>query len=332
MVSGEHTVLKVVQDHVCKKYPTKVRGIMGPEPEDVKEMVILNRVVQWRCHRLTLEADSRHVEVLLLELGLETSKGAHCVHVDHKVEEGDEVALSREETSRFRSIAARCNFLAADRLDIQFVCKEICRRMSAPTLGDWKLVKKLVRYLAAHRRKVLHFRVQAPPQHLDVVVDSDYAGCRRTRRSTNGGMAMWGSHILKTWSTTQSVVALSSGEAEFYSLVRGACEGMGILALNRDIGGDVAQMVASTDSAAAKGIASRRGIGKVRHLDTRTLWVQDLMCKGTMRVKKLDGEQNPADILTKYLGAAKLQHLMSKIDLYDEQGRSNLIPGLHRSG
>ena len=91
-------------------------------------------------------------------------------------------------------------------------------------MSDWAKVRKLERYLRKHPRTGtcgLHGRdVQS---NLQVYVDTDYAGCPRTRRSTNGGLVMHGSHLLKTWASTQTVVALSSGEAEYYGEVKGMC-------------------------------------------------------------------------------------------------------------
>ena len=49
-----------------------------------------------------------------------------------------------------------------------------------------------------------------------VWADIDNAGCPVTRKSMSGGVVMLGSRVVKGWSTTQSVRALSSGEAEYY--------------------------------------------------------------------------------------------------------------------
>ena len=94
-------------------------------------------------------------------------------------------------------------------------------------------------------------------------VDTDYAGCPRTRRSTNGGLVMHGSHLLKTWASTQTVVALSSGEAEYCGVVKGMCEALGIKGIAKDVGLDFS-ITLSTDSSAAKGIATRKGLEKVK--------------------------------------------------------------------
>ena len=142
------------------------------------------------------------------------------------------------------------------------------------------MLRKMAKYMKAHPRLVVDFKFQAAPHVVTVYVDTDYGGCRRTRRSTNGGMAILGGHLLKSWSTTQTVVALSSGEAEYYGVAKGACEGIGIAGIIEDLTGIRMQIDMATDSSAAKGIAHRKGVGKVKHLETRTLWVQDQIARG----------------------------------------------------
>ena len=133
---------------------------------------------------------------------------------------------------------------------------------------------------------------------LEVYVDSEWAGCKRTRVSTSGGLAVWGSGFLKSWSSSQGSVALSSGEAEFYAAVKGAAEGLGIQALLADLGWNV-EVKLLQDSTAAKGTASRIGLGRIKHMDVRYCWIQDCVRKKRITCKYIAGSENPADILTK---------------------------------
>ena len=98
--------------------------------------------------------------------------------------------------------------------------------MSKPTEAAWQALKRLCRYLVGVPRMISHYRWQTV-DHVDVYADSDWAGCPRTRKSTSGGCAILGAHPIKTWSSTQSSLALSSGEAEFNGVVRGAGVGLG---------------------------------------------------------------------------------------------------------
>ena len=100
-------------------------------------------------------------------------------------------------------------------------------------------LKRLGRYLRRRPRLFWHYPYQRADR-LEVYSDTNWAGCIRTRKSTSGGCLMLGSHVLKTWSATQASLALSSGEAEFYGVVKGASIGIGMRALYRDIGLDIA--------------------------------------------------------------------------------------------
>ena len=84
---------------------------------------------------------------------------------------------------------------------------------------------------------------------------------------------MLGTHTIKTWSSTQSSISLSSGEAEFYGVVRAAGIALGQQSLLRDFGHDVRVRV-WTDSSAAIGICQRQGLGRLRHIETQSLWIQ----------------------------------------------------------
>ena len=107
-----------------------------------------------------------------------------------------------------------------------------------------------------------------------------------------------GGAAVKSWSRNQKVRALSSGEAEFYAIVSGVAEGLGMMTLAADLGWR-STVVLWTDSNAAKGICGRKGLGKLRHMETKWLWVQDVVRSGRIKVRKVAGASNPADILTK---------------------------------
>ena len=118
--------------------------------------------------------------------------------------------------------------------------------------------------------------------------------------------------MAKSWSSTQGSVALSSGEAELYALVKGAAEAIAMKSLMADLGVD-GRMLLRVDSTSAKAIASRRGVGKVKHMETRFLWVQEKVRKGDLVVKKIAGTINPADVLTKPKSCNEFLSLMGPL-------------------
>ncbi len=225
----------------------------------------------------------------------------------------------------YRGSAARANYLSADRMDVQFAAKEICRFMSAPTQHSWQALRRLCRYLVGLPRLVYCYAWQ-DVDSIDVYTDTDWAGCPRTRKSTNGGCALVGSHTIKTWSSTQTGVSLSSGEAEFNGVVRGAGVGLGYQSLLKDLGVDLPVRV-YTDSSAAIGISTRQGLGKLRHLDTHTLWIQQAVRTGKVDLRKVLGEVNPADLFTKHsLSRERLKGLVALFGCHFRRGRAESAP------
>ena len=77
---------------------------------------------------------------------------------------------------------------------------------------------------------------------------------------------MIGDHLIKAWSSTQPIVAMSSGEAEYYAMVKGASTALGLQSMASEVGYPLS-IVLCVDSSAAIGISSRRGLGKVRHIE-----------------------------------------------------------------
>ena len=139
-----------------------------------------------------------------------------------------------------------------------------------------------------------------------------------------------GSHTAKTWSTTQSSIALSSGEAEFNGVVRGAGIGLGYQSLLRDLGQDLPLRV-WTDSTASIGICSRQGLGKLRHLYTHTLWIQQAVRTGRVDLRKVLGDVNPADLFTKHsLSRERLKKLVSIFNCHFYGGRAAAAPLLRK--
>jgi hypothetical protein len=271
------------------------------------------------------EADPRHAEILVRGLtdGLH-SIGTPGVRLKTAVEVDE--PLAEYEARLFRSSAARANYLGLDRPDMAFAAKELCRRMGAPTRTDLEALRRLAKYAAGQPRVVYQFNWQEPGQ-LNVYVDTDFAGCTETRRSTSGGCALLGSHLLKHWSTTQKVVTLSSGEAELAGVVKGVGEALGLQSFARDLGIVVGIRV-HADSSAAIGICRRSGIGRVRHLAVGQLWVQERLKVGDFALHKVAGEMNPADLLTKHVPRECLERHVVALGVRPEAGRAASAPAV----
>ena len=251
------------------------------------------------------------------------AKAAKAMEFDSKGE-----VLTASEATLFRALAARANYLAMDRPETAFATKELYRFFATPTKTGVEQLKRLIRYLAGARRLVWKFGFQTGgSDDLTVYVDTDFAGCHVTRRSTSGGAACRGQHLIKHWSTTQSTVALSSAEAELTGISKGAAQGLGLQTIAADLGITLSIKVLS-DATAAIGISRRRGLGKVRHLATADLWMQDRIRKNDFSLEKILGADNPADMLTKHVSRDLLEKHMLTLGLFYEDGRAESAPAI----
>ena len=186
----------------------------------------------------------------------------------------------------YRSAAMRLAYLAQDRPELCFASKEVAWCMQAPDEAAWLALKRAVRYCLGAPRIVWKFDRQNPVSFIDVWSDSDHAGCRRTRRSTSCSVLMHGGHLLRASSTTQTVISLSSGESEFYALVKAVSMALGAEEMGRDIGVVLKPRV-KYDAAAGAGIASRRGVVRVRHLHTPSWWAQRFVQEGRVTLAEV---------------------------------------------
>ena len=324
-VLGRDEDLDYFQNGIQGEFEVKVRGRLGSGKNDDKCMRILNRIVRWTDAGLRVEADPRHVEILIKEMGLGEANAVKTPGVkDRDKGEHGEQPLDKAEASMYRSCVARANYLAQDRPDIAYAVKEACRDMANPTTSSWEKVKRVVRYLKGEPRVVYEYNWQNH-EDISVYVDTDWAGCFKTRKSTSGGAIMRGGHLLKHWSSTQQTIALSSGEAELKGIVKGAAEGLGLQNIGRDL--DIHYDIhVYTDASAAMGMVARKGIGRVRHIEVSELWIQDAVKNKVLTVNKVRGEDNPADILTKYIDQGKIHQHCHGMRLVPEIGRPESAP------
>lgn len=316
---------------------------------DVQDRRVLNRVIRRTPEGFEMEADQRHAELMIESLGLSSAKGAttpgspQAGAMTLEEEETDNALLSPEEATLFRSVGARANYLSQDRVDIMYATKEICRHMSSPRIVDMKNLKKLARYLIHRPRLVMRYNWQGREPEVCVYTDSDWAGDRKTGKSTSGGCITRGTHFIKGWCKTQQCVTLSSAEAELVAMNKGAADLLGTLSMYADVGecihrGDnpgsahvagpgVSALVGVVcgDSSAAIAISQRRGVGKLRHINVGQLWIQERVLEKDVSLRKVMGEANPADLLTKHLSEPKKDVHCTKLSMVFEDGRATSV-------
>ena len=151
-------------------------------PEGTKEGKVLNRILRWTGDGFELEADQRHCEMIIEQLGVKGSGGvttAGCQNEEIETEEQEE-RLDASDVTLFRGLAARSNYLGQDRVSIMYASKEVCREMSDPSEGGLGKMTRIGKFLAGRPREIWEFPNQEKQDVIDIYVDANWAGCRRT--------------------------------------------------------------------------------------------------------------------------------------------------------
>ena len=233
---------------MSKHLIVKHLAILGPCTAlgDVTEVRILNRIVRWvkpphrsGRERLEYEADPRHAELIIHQLGLSCSSRSVSTPSE-KSKPGVDLSslLNSMDHTLYRSATMRRCYLALDRPDLQFPSKELARWTQAPTVRNLEALKRVARYFIGHGTIWFRSLCDKSRNRLTLVMftDSDHGGCLKTRKSASSCKLFYGSDMLRSTSTTQGVIALSSGESEFYALVRRTSAGLGAVSMLKRLG------------------------------------------------------------------------------------------------
>ena len=174
----------------------------------------------------------------------------------------------------------------------------------------------------------------------------NFARCLQSRKSTSFRKIFYGKHLLKSTSTTQTVVSLTSAEAEFYAAVKAAAAGIGCVSMMRDLGVILQQQGVEVkakgfgdgvdspsfeiklDATAGRAIAVRRGAGRIRHIEIPTLWLQRLVINGDIKMTRGFGSDNCADVGTKHLDYQTMIRHLKFCGMRFAEGRSRIAPQL----
>ena len=188
------------------------------------------------------------------------------------------------------------------RPDICYATKELARALQQPTSSDQTKLKHLLRYIrgTTHYKQITRptVKLTQTTHDLNVYVDSDWAGCVETRKSTTGFSITFLGATISYGSRTQATITLTSAEAELYAINTGATEALHFQNLLTDLlNSNKANIKIRTDSSSGKSIATRIGTGrKTKHVELKHLFIQQLVAQNHLRIIKIHTSDNPADI------------------------------------
>ena len=118
---------------------------------------------------------------------------------------------------------------------------------------------------------------------------------------------------------------IKDGAGRKFSFNKAAAEALGIQSVLSDFGTKVKVEIHS-DATAAIGICKRQGLGRVRHLATADLWVQQKVRARELKLFKLPGKEKPSDLMAKHKTAPEASRFMSMLGIHSLPGRPLLAP------
>lgn len=142
-------------------------------------------------------------------------------------------------------------------------------------------------------------------------MDSDYAGNIDTRKSLSGYVfTLYGTAV--SWkSTLQSVVALSTTQAEYIALAEGVKEALWLKGMIGELGVSQGSVTVHCDSQSAIHLSKHQVYHeRSKHIDVRLHFIRDVVDAQEVLVEKIATEENPADVFTKSLPHAKFKHCL----------------------
>ena len=295
--------------------------VMGPEKHLSQDVKILNITLRWTQVGIEYEADLQHAGLVVKET--ETANMKKCktpgITQESKALEKEKEDMSNEEQTKFRSVAARINFLATDRAALQFASKDLCRRMASRDKSDFDGESRDIECIDHEQFRSSTSRMsRSKCKNLPTLT-----GQESGQRSTSGSLLMWESSLLRSWSSTQNTIALSSAESELHAMSKCAQHALHLKSMGEDFGSVLKPWIRS-DASAALGIAYRRGLaGKTRHVLVQYMWIQQEVANELVKIQKVLGTDNPADALTKVFPEAELERHMALRSLCSAQVRLN---------
>lgn len=160
--SGSGPDMHWLEEALAKAYEIKTQRLGHGGGKLQGEGKVLHRVLRASEAGWEIEADPRHAELVIEQLGVEQEKGVATPGVPGTEEDDlpEDVPLQGENIRCFRGVAARCNYLGPDRPDAQFAIKECCREMAAPTMGSLRRLRRIGKYFKNFPRLVWKFDMQ----------------------------------------------------------------------------------------------------------------------------------------------------------------------------
>ncbi|KAL5839560.1 hypothetical protein ACOSQ4_012168 [Xanthoceras sorbifolium] len=204
--------------------------------------------------------------------------------------------------------------MVCTRPDIAQAVGAVSRYMNNPGKIHWEAVKWILRYLRGTTNKTLCFK--GGDTTLTGYVDADLAGNVDIRKSTTGYVYTLGGTAVSWVSQLQKIVALSTTEAEYVAVTEASKEMVWLQNFLEELGKKQEDNVLYCDSQSAIHLAKNPSFhSRTKHIQLRYHFIRSLLEDGILKLEKISGAQNPADMLTKTVTTDKLKLCSASVGL-----------------
>ncbi|KAL5774537.1 hypothetical protein ACOSP7_012094 [Xanthoceras sorbifolium] len=204
--------------------------------------------------------------------------------------------------------------MVCTRPDIAQAVGAVSRYMNNPGKIHWEAVKWILRYLRGTTNKTLCFK--GGDTTLTGYVDADLAGNVDIRKSTTGYVYTLGGTAVSWVSQLQKIVALSTTEAEYVAVTEASKEMVWLQSFLEELGKKQEDNVLYCDSQSAIHLAKNPSFhSRTKHIQLRYHFIRSLLEDGILKLEKISGAQNPADMLTKTVTTDKLKLCSASVGL-----------------
>ncbi|GKC27949.1 ribonuclease H-like domain-containing protein [Tanacetum coccineum] len=224
-----------------------------------------------------------------------------------KDEEGEDV-----DVHLYRSMIGCLMYLTASRPDIMFAVCLCARFQVTPKVSHLHAVKRIFRYLK-HQPKLGLWYPKDSPFHLEAFSDSDYAGDNHDRRSTSGGCQYLGRRLVSWQCKKQTIVAISSTEAEYVAAASCCAQVLWMQNQLLDYGFNFMNTEIHIDNESTICIVKNPVFhSKTKHIQIRHHFIRDCYEQRLINVVKVHTDDNVADLLTKGFDLARFNFLVTE--------------------
>ena len=189
------------------------------------------------------------------------------------------------------------------RPDIAYAASFLGRYSADPTEAHWQMGLRVISYLS-HSRNI-GLTLGGKPRSLECYVDSDWGGCKDTRRSTSGLVVYLHGSAVNWSSRRQQTVSASSMEAEYIAAAEATHEVSWFRSLLREIGlqdlVSTATVLHVDNQSAIKLSGNPITHSRAKHIDIKHHIVREQVAAGNIALQYIETAKQRADLLTKPL-------------------------------